>query len=309
MSPDDQIRRRVLRAIALNRTPGLHFPGNFIDLSFDQVASGDTRVSCETGPHCVEAHGGCDIGSLAVLADFALGTAVRADLHPATRLATVRMTLDLGAAPRAGIVRAGSRCHGFVGEGDGRTGRSRVVLDDAGGEIGYGSAAFMVLKPPPQVTLHPVPHRKRGDAEPPLLAERDLEPDELRILRHADEALERAARSGQPFIRHFWGFLPQAARSAASCVMPIGPHVGNRVGIVQGGILLGLAAATAAAALPETWMLSSIAAGFISPGEGTALKAQANLVHQGRRLAVIRTEVTRSDGRRVLEVMSTHAVL
>ena len=104
MSPEDRIRRRVLRAIALNRTPGLHFPGNFIDLSFDRVASGDTRVSYETGPHCVDAHGENDIGSLAVLADFALGTAVRADLDPATRLATVSMTLELGAAPRAGIV-------------------------------------------------------------------------------------------------------------------------------------------------------------------------------------------------------------
>jgi acyl-coenzyme A thioesterase PaaI-like protein len=308
MSPDDQIRRRVLRAIALNRTPGLHFPGNFIELSFDQVASGDTRVSYQTGPHCVEAHGGSDLGSLAVLADFALGTAVRADLHPATRLATVSMTLELGAAPRAGIVRAASRCHGFAGKGDGRTGRSRVVLDDPGGEVGYGSGTFMVLEPPPERTLHPVPHRKRGDAEPPPLAERDLAPDELRILRHADEALERSAKSRQPFIRHFWGFLPQAARGAATCVMPIGPHVGNRVGFVQGGILLGLAAVTASAALPDTWTLSGISAAFISPGDGAALKAQANVVHHGRRVSVVRTELTRSDGRRVLEVMSSHAV-
>ena len=309
MTPDDQIRRRVLRAIALNRTPGLHFPGNFIELWFDHVASGDTRVSYEAGPHCVDAHGGSDIGSLAVLADFALGTAVRAELHPATRLATVSMTLELGAAPGAGMVSAASRCHGYVGEGDGRTGRSRVVIQDAGGEIGYGSGVFMVLPPPPQVTLHPVPHRKRGDAEPPALAERDLEPDELRILRRADQALEGAAKDGRPFIRHFWGFLPQAARGAASCVMPVGPHVGNRVGYVQGGVLLGLAAVTAAAALPQTWMLSAIAAAFISPGEGPALKAQANVVHQGRRVSVVRTEVARSDGRRVLEVMSTHAAL
>ena len=63
--------------------------------------------------------------------------------------------------------------------------------------------------------------------------------------------LEHAAKSGQPFIRHFWGFLPQAARNAASCVMPVGPHVGNRVGYVQGGVLLGLAAVTATAALPK----------------------------------------------------------
>jgi len=304
MSPEDHIRRRVLRAIALNRTPGLHFPGNFIELSFDRVDSANTRLSYETDPQDPS-----DIGSLAILADFALGTAVRADLDPATRLATVSMTLELGAAPRAGIVRAASRCHGFVGEGEGRTGRGRVVIEDAGGEVGYGSGVFMVLKPPPQRTLHPVPLRKRGDAEPTPLAERDLAPDELRILRHADEALEHAAKSGQPFIRHFWGFLPQAARGAASCVMPVGPHVGNRVGFVQGGVLLGLAAATAAAALPERWTLSAIAAAFVSPGEGAALKAQANVVHHGRRVSVIRSEITRSDGRRVLEVMSTHAAL
>ena len=291
----EEIRRRVLRAIALNRTPGYHFPGNFIDLSFDRVASTDTRVSYESGES--------DIGSLSVLADFALGTAIRADLDPATRLATVSMTLELAAAPRAGIITAASRCHGFVGEAEARIGRARVSIEDGGGEIGYGSGAFMVLPPPPGVELHPVPHRKRGDPEPPALEARDLAPDELRILRHAEEALKQQKT---PFMQHFWGFLPQAAPGGASCVMPNGPHVGNRVGFVQGGILFGLAAATATAALPETWRLSLVAAAFISPGDGPALKAQASVVHQGQRSAVVRTEVTRSDGRRVLDVMSTH---
>jgi acyl-coenzyme A thioesterase PaaI-like protein len=293
------MRRRVLRAIALNRTPGYHFPGNFIDLSFDRVASEDTRISYEN-------EGQGDLGSLAVLADFALGTAIRADLDPATRLATVGMTLELARAPGAGIVRAASRCHGFVGEGDGRVGRARLELEDGAGEVGYGSGAFMVLQPPPGVELHPVPHRKRGDAEPPRLAEADLAPDELAILRHADAALERAAKTGLPFLRCFWGFLPEASKGGAACVMANGPHVGNRVGYVQGGILLGLAAATAGAALPEAWALGSVAAAFISPGDGPALQAQASVVHQGQRVAVIRTEVRRGDGRRVLEATSTH---
>lgn len=302
MSQDERIRRRVLRAIALNRTPGYHFTGNFVDLSFDRVGSAGTRLSYENDEQG-------DVGSLAVLADFALGTSIRADLDPATRLATVSMTLDLASLPRAGIVSATSRCHGFTGEADSRIGRGRVVLEDSGGEFGYGSGAFMVLEPPPGVTLHPVPMRKRGDPEPPVLGERDLEPDELRILRHADDALERAARTGQPFMRHFWGLLPQAAPGGASCVMPNGPHVGNRVGYVQGGILFALGAATATAALPESWKLSSIAAAFISPGQGPALKAQASVVHQGQRVAVIRTEVRRTDGRQVLEVMSTHTAV
>jgi acyl-coenzyme A thioesterase PaaI-like protein len=299
MSPE-LIRRRVLRAIALNRTPGYHFPGNFIDLSFDRVASAGTRLTYEN-----EDEG--DIGSLAVLADFALGTAIRAALDPATRLATVSMTLELAAMPRAGMVGARSHCHGVVGEGEeGRIGRGRVVLADAGGEIGYGSGAFMVLEPPSGVALHPVPMRKRGDPDPAQLDERDLAPDELRILRHADEALERAAKTGQPFTRHFWGLLPQSAAGSAACVMPNGPHVGNRVGYVQGGILFALGAATAAAALPGNWRLASMAAAFISPGQGPALKAQSSVVHQGQRVAVVRTEVARSDGRRVLDAMSTH---
>jgi acyl-coenzyme A thioesterase PaaI-like protein len=296
MSPEQRIRRRVLRAISLNRTPGYHFPGNFIDLSFDRVASADTRVSYESDES--------DIGSLAVLADFALGTAIRADLDPATRLATVSMTLELAAMPRPGNVSAAARCHGFVGEGEGSIGRARVSIEDRLDEIGYGSGAFMVLKPPPGVELHPVPHRERGDPEPPALEARDLAPDELRILRRAEEVMQRQEK---PFMRHFWGFLPQAVPGGATCVMPNGPHVGNRVGYVQGGILFGLAAATATAALPETWRLSLAAAAFISPGDGPALRAQASIVHQGQRSAVIRTEVTRSDGRRVLEVMSSHA--
>lgn len=296
MSEAQAIRRRVLRAISLNRTPGYHFPGNYIDLSFDRVASEGSRLSYEAG----EADAG-DIGSLAVAADFALGTAIRADLDPATRLATVSMTLELARAPRPGVVGLASRCHGFVGEGEARTGRARVQLEDAAGEFGYGSGAFMILRPPPGVELHPVPHRKRGDPEPPLLDPRDLAPDELAILRRADLALGR-----QPFLSHFWGFLPQPTDGGATCVMPNGPHVGNRVGFVQGGILLGLAAATAAAALPEGWTLGSVAAAFISPGQGAAVQARSSIVHQGQRVAVIRTELTRSDGRRVLEAMSTH---
>ena len=84
--------------------------------------------------------------------------------------------------------------------------------------------------------------------------------------------------------------------------MPNGPHVGNRVGNVQGGILMGLAAVTAAAALPENFMLSTLAAAFISPGEGPALKRARAWCTKRQRLAVVRTEVLRSDGRRVLDV-------
>ena len=85
MNAEERMRARVLRAISLNRTPGYHFPGNFIDLSFDRVASADTRVSYENDAEA-------DIGSLSVLADFALGTSIR----PATTVHRTRPCVSRG---------------------------------------------------------------------------------------------------------------------------------------------------------------------------------------------------------------------
>ncbi len=86
-----------------------------------------------------------------------------------------------------------------------------------------------------------------------------------------------------------------------------GIHVGNRVGHVQGGLLVGLAATTARAALPDTWTLASVTAAFVSPGESDALEANSTIAHQGRETAVTRTVVSGVGGRRVLEVLTTHA--
>ena len=306
MKDDHCIRDRVLRALALNRTPGFHFPGNFLELSFDQVAKTQTRLSLEVASHCADAQGEADIAAVAVLADFALGTAIRANLDPATRLGTVSMTLELGAGRRTSPVGATSRFHGFVGHGDGRIGRSRVVLDGPAGEIGTGSGSFMVLKPPPRVELHPPPMRKRGDPAPAALVPGELAPAELRVLQHAEAAAARAGSAGEPFLQHFWGLLPERTADGASCTMANGPHVGNRVGHVQGGVLLALAAATANAGVAPGWILGTISCAFIAPGEGPTLRAHARVVHRGQRLAVLRTEVMREDGRRVLDAISTH---
>ena len=80
---------------------------------------------------------------------------------------------------------------------------------------------------------------------------------------------------------------------------------------MQGGILLGLAAENAVAALTAHWQLTAISAWYISPGEGRALKIRSKVVHHGRLVAVVRTEVTGKghDGKRrkVFELMTTHA--
>lgn len=287
------VRRRVLRGIALNRRPGFHFPGNFLDVSFDHVARDASQLGIDPGPWCVQADGQADLGALAILADLALAACMRAHLSRATRLATVSLNLQFTGAPRRGRLRAEGRFQGFLRGAARRFGMSSVTVTGAEGQVCYGSGTFIALDPPKGVRLHPVPLRSRRSPEPAPIAEADLAPEERRILARADAAL---AAPGS-FIRNFWG---------GGTRFENGPHVGNRVGHAQGGLLVAMAAAHAALALPAGWQLSGISAVYVSPGEGRTLRAHATIVHQGRLTAVVRTRIAGRRRRIALEVVSTH---
>ena len=288
-----KIRERVLRGLALNRTPGFHFPGNFLDVSFDRVGRRGASLSVDPGPWCVDARGQVDLGALAMLADLALGASIRAQLSRETRVATVSLSLQFTGAARAGRLRAQGEFQSFFEHGAGRLGLGRVSVTGSAGQICYGAGSFMALAPPKNVTLYPVPLRKRNSPVPPLLSEGDLNPAERKILRQADAALD----SGGNFVANFWG---------GRGVLRNGLHVGNRVGHAQGGILIALAAKSAAAKLSGAWRLSGVTALFISPGEGGSLRARSSVVHQGRLTAVVNTNVIGRNGRRVLEVVTAH---
>ena len=292
------IRSRVLRGISLNRQPGLHFPGNFLDVSFDHVARDASRLSVAPGPWCADADGQIDFGSLALLSDLALAACMRAHLGPATRLATVSLHLQFTGTPRVGRLAAEGVFQSFLHGASGKLGMSRVTVDGKAGQVCYGSGTFMALAPPKNMTLHPVPLRRRESPEPLQLHDGKLAPEEQKILRRADAAL--GARGF--FIENFWGIRPREGKGT----LENGLHVGNRVGHAQGGILLALAAATAGTALPAHWRMSGISAWYISPGEGKALRATSKVIHQGRLTAVVRTQITGKNRRLVLEVVTTH---
>jgi acyl-coenzyme A thioesterase PaaI-like protein len=287
-----KIRARVLRGIALNRTPGLHFPGNFLDISFDRVGRAGTRLSLDPGPWCRGRDGQADLASLTILADLACGASVRAQLSRKARVATVSLSLQFTGAPRSGRLAAAGEFQGFFRDGAGRLGLSRVSVTGGAGQVCYGTGSFMALSPPKDVTLHPVPLRKRRSPAPFALNEKDLLPEERKILERADAAL--AARGN--FIEKFWG---------GDGVLRNGLHAGNRVGHAQGGILIALAARSAAAKLGGAWRLASVSALYISPGEGRMLRASSALLHQGRLTAVVRTQIRGKNRRPVLEVISS----
>lgn len=300
------IREQVVRAIALNREPGYHFVGNFLDISFDHIAVRDSRLSMDVGPHCVERDGEINLGAFAVFADLALAATVRANVTPETRLATVYMNLHFTGAPMKGRLEAAASFENFFHGAAGRQGLSRVRIAAEGEQVCMGHGAFMVLNPPKGVALHPMPQRRRDDPPPPAPSGR-LQRDEAKIVTLADAAIGSVNAHGGSFIRRFWDYAPHPIAGGASCTVKNGPHIANRVGHVQGGILLGLAAVTASAALPATWALTSVSAYYISPGEGRSLKVKSRIVHHGRLTSVVRTQIMGKGNRRVLEVVTTHA--
>ena len=295
MNLRERIRGRVLRGIALNRQPGFHFPGNFLDVAFDRIGRDGSRLSLDPGPWCADADGQADLGSLAMLADLALASCIRARLSRETRLATVSMNLQFTGAPREGRLSAAGEFQGFFSGGTGRLGMSRVSVAGKAGQVCYGTGSFMALAPPKNVMLHPVPLRNRKSPQPPRLEEKELSMAEKKILARADAALA----AGGAFIRNFW-------TGSGKHVLKNGLHAGNRVGHAQGGIMVALAAASAGAALPANWRLSGISAWFISPGEGATLRATSKVIHHGRLTALVRTRITGKNRRRVLEVVTTH---
>ena len=283
----------MLRGIALNRTPGLHFPGNFLDISFDRVARERSRLSLQPGPWCLRADGTVDFAALAILADLGLAASIRANLSSDARLGTVSMHLQFTGVPAKGRLVAGGEFGGFLRDGAGRLGISRVSVSGAAGEVCYGTGTFMALQPPKGVRLHPVPMRNRKSAEPETIPESDLSDEEKQILGRADSALGQRGE----FMRNFWGPINGVLRN--------GPHAGNRVGHAQGGILIALAAASAAEALNRDWRLSSISAGYVAPGDGRLLRSTSRAVHLGSLTAVVRTQIANASRRRVLEVLTT----
>jgi acyl-coenzyme A thioesterase PaaI-like protein len=298
----ERIRRQVLRGIALNREPGLHFAGNFTEVSFERTDHTHARVTAPASPHCVDRDGQMNIGLLMMVADMGLAAGIRAGLDPKSRLATVSMSLQFTGAPILGPLDARGELAGFFGGGESRQGMSRVVVTGAAGPVCHGHGAFVALEPPPGVALRSLPHGRR---DAPVLAESDLTAEELAILERADATLAR--HGAQDFLRHLWGFVPRRTKTGASSSLRNGAHVGNRVNHVQGGILMGLAATTAAAALPAKWAMTGITSCFVSPGLGKALRARSKVVHHGLMTGVVRTEVTGPDGRRVLETLTCHS--
>ncbi len=297
--------QQVLKGLALNRRPGWHFPGNFLELSFDEVGAEGARLSLNPGPHCIDADGQTNRGAVGLLADIALSAAIREHAGFAVRMATVSMTLQFTAAPRVGRLEARGGFDGFHQGASGRQGLARAEVYTDGQLLCTVSGSFMVLDR--TEGLQQMPLWRNGAAEdPPMpaLTADELTDDEQAVYQRACEAM---APGPAGFIERFWLAQPERREGGASCDYVNGPHIGNRVGHTQGGIVIALAMHTADAALGAGWRLVGLSSWYVRPGTGPVLHAQADILHQGGFTAVVQIRLLDAAGATVLMAMSNHS--
>jgi len=300
------IRRQVLLALAANRSPGFHYPGHLLGCIWPRVGESDLEETLPDTPHARNVDGTINLTAFSVLLDTALATASRLKVALGARQATVHLHAQFTGVPLRGELRAHAHMNGRTASAAIPQSLTDATVYAGSDAVCRASATFVVLPPPTGAHLGPLPwQRQSGELASPL-NQQELDSDERMIMKACKSALKRADQQ-HAFIEHFWGAIPVSTSAGARCTIRIGPHHGNRVGHVQGGLLLGLAAVTARAAAPRHPQLSAIAAWYISPGQGRALKITSKRFHDGRSFAAVRTEIRNADGSRVLEVVSHHA--
>jgi len=300
------IRRQVLLALAANRMPGYHFPGYLLGCHWPRIGKKDLDAVLPDGPQGRNVDGTANLASFCILLDVALATAARLEVERGARQATVHLHAQFTGVPLRGELRAHASLDGYTTGSPARQSMVHGTVYAGDAPVCHASGTFIQLPPPPGVTLAPLPWQQDEAAAPAALRPDELKPDEKAILKACNYSLRRAD-SQRAFIEHLWGALPVPTETGSRCTVKLGPQHANRVGHVQGGLLLGLAAITARAAAPKHPQLSGISAWYISPGQGRALKITSKRFHVGCSFAAVRTEIRNADGTRVLEVVSHHA--
>ena len=303
----DDIRRRALVALSRNRIPGYHFGGLFLDLQCRRYDRGGVVLEMDTGAHDANPDGTTHFSAIAFLADMALASSCRAFVDPSRRTATLMLEVRVTGEEARGRLRAEARSQGFIE----RTALAQAYCSGhilAGDKVVMRMSGTWVSPPSPDgKPLSPLPWEAGKDYPvAPMLERAQLDPLERAVLVRVERALRDAKH--RDFLQQFW--VPSVRHTPSGAVghLPIGLHIGNRVGHVQGGFTFNTAVATAIAAVPHHPLLTAVSAWYISPGQGKALRARATVLQKGRNVAVVRTEVFASGGKRVLEVVSNHAI-
>lgn len=301
------IKAHVLRSLSSNRAPGMHFPGYFLRFTKQRYETGAVEFTVEPGPHCANAQGEMNRAALLFSADMMLAAANRVHINPNVRTATLMLRVDFTGAPARGTLIASGSGTGFAPRTALPESSSQGVMICEGREVMRCSGVWVSPPAPKGMTMYGLPWEggENGD-DRPLLKKNELEAAEQDVLRRVARAI-REARNGD-LLDALWNPVVKRMPYGALGKLPVGMHLGNRVGHVQGGLLMSAALVSAEAAVPEHPILTGASAWYISPGQGKAVTTRSTILQSGRNIAVVRTELFNADKRRVLEVVSNHAL-
>ena len=265
-------------------------------------------------------------GTLAILADIALGCSIETKLPPATPYTTAELSLSFLRPGHSGrtLSAGGQAIH--VGRS---VALSEAFLLEEGTDrlIAHGTSRCAVLPPidlPPEPAAEP----------PPVEPDPEVDSDPYRrpwprdaILQQevwnrfgGREVLDRQLRGElpPPPIHYLTGIRPVRIDDGASTVvLPATKWLTSPTTTIQGGVLAMLADTAMTTAVQTTVAAGTAAAGldlkinYLRPAfpDGRELTARGSIVHAGRRLVIARAEVDNADGKPVALATGTSMYL
>ena len=307
-APSSALYQRVEHSLLVSRQAKLAFPSVFMGItgrpSGDTDGDGGAVLTFKDDATFRDSTGELNWCALCGLLDGVLGAASDMQTGSRVRPATAHIELQMTGASSVGDISVEAR---FVAHAHtGRVKQSLISANIKCGDalVGRASATCVLLDLAQDETRAQWPWLPDGfklDEQAPVT----FSANEMEALKACERA-ETLASEAHHFIDHLWCGIPQAQDGKAHLRINVAPHLGNRIGHVQGGLLLGAAAMVANAAASEKMRLSNISAYFVSPGVGATLDVQSSVTRQGRNLSLVQTQITGPTGKLVVETMSQH---
>lgn len=266
------------------------------------------------------------LGTLAILADGPLGSAVQSTLPPFTGYTTAELTMNHARPVTAHSGTLISRARSiFTGRS---LGLSDTVIEDGQGRlVAHGTSRCVIfppLAPPPSSAPEPAPVDEPVYETPDPYLRHPVAGDVLSqetFDQMTGMEIMRALIAGElpaPPISHLIGVRPLAAEDGESVfVLPASEWLCSPLGKVEGGVIALLADITLVTAVQTTvpartsFAPLDLKVNFLRPvgPDGRDLTGRGRVVHRGRTIAVAHAQLFDSDEKRVAVATGTAMIL
>ena len=292
----NDLESAILLALAKTRSGAMPFPAHFSGLTFDNAEAGKRTLRLPAQPQVLRASGEFAAMAILMACDLSLSSAIRLRVGKEVRLPTVSLQIDYSAKPMSNeMLLLSSTLQSQIGD---LVTAECEIKARSGERVGRGLGRFLLTARQPGEGFSRFPWET---GSPIALNPSELTPAEHEIysflLRKDLKVKER---------RLYDQIYRVAATSCGEAGttqlrQPLGPHLANRSGIVQGGAIAGLLSDACEAAARETdasLAIWSTSCTFLRPASlgSRHLTANARVLFIGRRITCASAEATDDHG-------------